>query len=71
MLAVCGRDARSGQPFIHVKSWKQNRLYTEVIVTEGTVRIHCRECLRWHTVRILHTSLDVQEERLPDGIKIN
>lgn len=41
------------QLYVHVKVHKQARIYGEVLVTGGTVRIHCRECLRWHTVRIV------------------
>lgn len=70
LLAVCGRDTRSGQPFVHVKTWKQRRLYTEVVVTSGEVRIRCRECFRWHTIRIVHLKVDITPEDLPETIQV-
>lgn len=70
LLAVCGRDARTGEPFVHVKAYKQQRLITEVVVTAGTARIHCRECLRWHTVRIRIENVSFKPEPLPSGIAV-
>lgn len=70
LLAVCGRDSKSGEPFVHIKTWKQQRLYAEVVVTSGVVRIHCRECLRWHTIRIVRLKVDVRPEELPESIKV-
>lgn len=51
LLATYGIDGE-GMLYVHVKIFKQRRIYGEVIVTEGKVRLHCRECLRWHTVVI-------------------
>lgn len=48
LLAVYG--LKEGKLYVHVKIYKQRRIYGEVLVTEGTVKLHCRECLRWHTV---------------------
>lgn len=53
LLAMCGRDEASGEPWVHVKTWKRGRLYAEVVATAGDVKIRCRDCLRWHTVRIV------------------
>lgn len=52
LLAVYGLDQR-GKIYVHVKIYKQNRIYGEILVIEGVVRLHCRECLRWHTVRLV------------------
>lgn len=52
LLAVYGVD-ESGQLYVHVKIWKQSRIYGEIIVTGGVVKLRCRECLRWHKIRIL------------------
>lgn len=68
LLAVCGRDAKTGEPFVHIKTWKGNRLYVEAIVTSGIVRLRCRECYRWHTVNIVRNDIRVQEEKLPESI---
>lgn len=70
LLAVCGRDARSSEPFVHVKTWKGGRLYAEVIITSGVARIRCRDCLRWHTIRIVKLAIDVRPEELPVTIKV-
>lgn len=70
LLAVCGRDSKDGTPYIHIKAYKANRLITEVVVTSGTVQIHCRECLRWYKVRIVHMEVDVKNERLPESIRV-
>ena len=37
---------------MHVRVYKQRRVFGEVLVTNGVVKLHCRECLRWHTVVI-------------------
>jgi hypothetical protein len=46
-----GVDER-GKLFVHIRIYKQRRIYGEVLVTEGKVQLFCRECLRWHTVVI-------------------
>lgn len=51
LLAVYGID-KDGKLYVHVRVYKQNRIYGEVLVTGGTVKLHCRECLRWHRVVI-------------------
>jgi hypothetical protein len=61
MLAMYGVDAQ-GKLFIHVKVWKQNRIYGEILITEGTVKLRCRECLRWHTVKIRQPGTAVLQE---------
>jgi len=38
--------------YVHIRIHKQSRIYGEVLVTEGVVQIHCRECLRWHRIII-------------------
>jgi len=51
-----------GKLFVHVRIYKQRRIYGEIFVTEGTVKLHCRECLRWHTVVIRQPGKVVLEE---------
>jgi hypothetical protein len=53
LLATYGLD--KGKLYVHVKVFKQHRVYGEVLVTEGKVQLRCRECLRWHTVIIRET----------------
>lgn len=69
LLAVAGRDTKTGHGFVHIKSWKGGRLYVEAIVTQGVAHIRCRECLRWHTVRIIH-DVSVKQEKLPDSLPV-
>lgn len=67
LLALYGRGT-DGLLFLHLKVFKGRRLYAEAIFTEGIVRLHCRECLRWNTVRILQPGKPraVQEELPPE-----
>jgi hypothetical protein len=57
LLATYGVD-ENGKRFVHVKVYKQNRLYAELIFDAGVARIRCRNCLRWH--RIIFTSQSVR-----------
>lgn len=61
LLATYGVDEK-GKLYIHVRIFKQRRIYGEVIVQEGKVSLHCRECLRWHTVKIVQPNTAVLVE---------
>ena len=63
LLATYGVDEK-GQLYVHVKVFKQRRVYGEVLVTGGTVKLHCRNCLRWHTVNIIQPDTAVLREDL-------
>ena len=52
ILAMQGLDEK-GKPFVHIKIYKQSRIYGEIIFTVGEIRIKCRECYRWHIIKIL------------------
>lgn len=68
LLATFGLD-EEGKLYIHVKVYKQQRVYGEVLITEGTVRLHCRECFRWHKVVMQpHGKAELQE--MTDGIPL-
>ena len=69
LLAVAGVDSE-GKGYVHVKSWRQDRLNAEVVVTEGTASIHCRLCFRWTTVRIVHGDVTSKQEELPETITL-
>jgi hypothetical protein len=65
LLAVYGLD-KDRHLYVHVRIYKQQRIFGEVIITDGTVRLHCRECLRWHKVIIKQpNSLGLIEETDP------
>ena len=68
LLALYGRGT-DGNLFVHLKVFKGRRLYAEAVFTSGIVRLHCRECLRWTTVRIVQPgSPRVRQEELPPEI---
>lgn len=72
LLATYGVD-ETGRLYVHVKIYKQRRIFGEVLVTDGIVKLHCRECLRWHTViikpRLGKAELveDLQPPHIEDG----
>lgn len=53
-----------GSPFIHIKIFKQSRIYGEVFVSaDAVVRIRCRECLRLQKVRIISGRPEIEEDK--------
>ena len=65
LLAVYGLDEH-GELYIHVKIYKGGRLYAELVITEGKVQIHCRDCARWHKITILVSGqARLEEDRRP------
>jgi len=68
LLATYGVDDE-GRLYVHVKIYKQRRIFGEVIVTEGIVRLICRECFRWHKVNIKqHGEAVLSEEPVPSEL---
>lgn len=61
LLAMYGVD-EYGKIYVHIKIFKQRRIYGEAIIREGKVSLHCRECLRWHTVKIIQPGAAVLVE---------
>ena len=61
LLAVYGIDEQ-GDLYVHVMVYKRDRLYGEVYVTRGNIKLRCRECLRWHEVVIKESGTAVLEE---------
>lgn len=60
LLAIYG--IRDSKLYVHIKIYKQRRIYGEALITEGTVKLHCRECLRWHTVILRPPGFAILEE---------
>lgn len=52
LLAIYGID--KGKPYVHVKVYKNRRIYGEILVTKGDIQLRCRECLRWYTIEIIN-----------------
>lgn len=62
LLATYGVDEK-GKLYVHVKVYKQRRIYGEILVSDAaTVRILCRDCIRWHTVKIVQPGVAKLEE---------
>ena len=68
LLATYGVDD-SGQLFVHVKIWKQRRIFGELVVKGGEVKMRCRECFRWHTIRIIGKRATLEETLRPNVIE--
>lgn len=49
LLALYGLDHNS-KVYLHIRVYKANKIYGEVLVQEGTISIRCRDCLRWQQV---------------------
>lgn len=69
LLATYGVDSR-GKLFVHVKIWKARRIFGELVIEGGTVKIRCRDCLRWHTINVYQDQAVLQEtvEELPPPV---
>lgn len=60
--------AKDGTAFVHIKVYKQKRLYVEMVVTDGNeFRIRCRNCQRWHRV-FVRGDLKLQDGSIPRSI---
>lgn len=66
LLAVYGVN-KNAEPFIHVKVWKQKRLYTELAVTgkSAKVSIKCRDCYRWYNIFITDSMVRSVMQEVP------
>lgn len=66
LLAVHGRD-KKGEPFVHVRIYKQKRIFGNIVVTGGPVNLQCRECFRWLRIRFVRlTGVNIDEVREQD-----
>lgn len=57
LLARIGRDDL-GRPFAHIKVYKGGKVYGELILESGRLRLRCRDCGRWHTLRVRHVGVE-------------
>jgi hypothetical protein len=51
LLATYGLTM-DGRAYVHVKVYKQRRIYGNLLILQGETLMQCRECLRWHRIRI-------------------
>ena len=62
LLATYG-TFKDGKPYIHVKIYKQSRIYGELFISaDAEVKIRCRECLRLQKVKIVSNRPMLEEE---------
>jgi len=66
LLATYGIDSK-GKLFVHVKIYKQSRIYGELVFEEGIVKIRCRNCLRWHRIVFKPNSAALTEVQAPEA----
>lgn len=66
LLATYGIDSR-GKLFVHVKIYKQNRIYGEIVFEGGIAKLRCRNCLRWHRVIFQERSAELAEVQSTDA----
>lgn len=50
---------KKGQVYVHVRIYKANRIFGEILVTNGTALLRCRECFRWQRVIIVEPGVAV------------
>lgn len=68
LLAMYGVDV-DGKLFIHVRVYKQHRVFAETLCKGGEVAILCRECLRWHRITIRDSAPALEEVEKPVELK--
>lgn len=69
ILAIA-RLSEDGKWVIHVRAYKQHRIYAEVVIDSGSPRIRCRECLRWHQINIKRARVEAVETSPPSEIPL-
>jgi hypothetical protein len=63
LLAKYGLE--DGKPWIHLRVYKQHKIYGEAFFTGGEVHLHCRECLRWMTLKLTGRVIKVEKSESP------
>lgn len=62
---LCVVKSDKGRPFVHIKIYKAGRIYGEILFNKGDMRVRCRECYRWHTIRIVRETAVLEDP--PEG----
>lgn len=66
LLAVFGVDEK-GKAYIHVKVYKNRRIFGEILVTRGDIQLRCRECMRWYRIEITANRAELIETPEPES----
>lgn len=67
MLATYGVDSK-GKLYVHIKVWKARRIFGEIVVVGGSVKLRCRDCLRWQRVNIIQEEVTLIETSVEPSI---
>lgn len=67
LLATYGLDDKN-KIYIHVKVYKNRRIYGEILVTKGEIQLRCRECMRWYRISIADGEPRLIETPVPDSV---
>lgn len=51
LIGICGVD-EFGRGFVHIRIYKRDRVFGEVVSTGGVTKIRCRECYRWTRIHL-------------------
>lgn len=51
LLAMYGVGP-DGRAYLHIRVYKQHRVFGEMVCRGGQVDLMCRECVRWHRITI-------------------
>ena len=65
LLGRVDRDPETGAPCLYVKLAARGRTAREIVVLSGVVKVKCRDCTRWFTIRIRREGADVKLTRNP------
>ena len=63
ILAIMKLD-RLGKPYVHIKVHKAGQVHGEILFNRGELRVRCRNCYRWHIIRIVQERAVVED--IPD-----
>lgn len=70
LLATYGLDD-SNKVYVHVKVYKNRRIYGEIVVREGSsLSLRCRECLRWYGLEVGKGSPILKETTVPNAVEL-
>lgn len=61
ILAVIKADEED-KPFVHLRVYKQTRIFGEIVFTFGEMHLKCRECYRWHRIRIVRGKATMEKD---------
>lgn len=67
LLATYGVDSR-GRLFVHIKVYKQDRIFSESVHMGGLVKIKCRNCGRWQRVNIKGHEAELVRTQRPETL---